>query len=336
MMFYYRDDIFTQLGLTVPTTWDEYAATARALHTADPSKFLGTFSANDAGWFAGLVAAGAGRVVVDRRRRLERRHRRGAHPAGRRLLGRPRRGGRHRQQADVHPRVERGPERRHAGRLARRRVGPGCADAATPPTPPDSGRPRRCRTGARMSRTATGAARRPAVTSQSKNVDAAVEFATWLNTDPEAVQALVTETGIYPASTAGRGIRAHRGAGVLHQPARLLRRRRRGRPGRRAVPVRPERERHVQRLQRRVREGRRGQVAPGVPRRRRRDAADHRRRPGDERLHRRRSSAAPARSSQRRGAYRDPSPGLDTPARAGYSTGRPANARTETNHHEPT
>ena len=54
MMFYYRDDIFTQLGLTVPTTWDEYAATARALHTADPSKYLGTFSSNDAGWFAGL------------------------------------------------------------------------------------------------------------------------------------------------------------------------------------------------------------------------------------------------------------------------------------------
>ena len=55
MMFYYRDDIFQQLGLSVPTTWDEYAEVARALHTADPSKFLGTFSANDAGWFAGLA-----------------------------------------------------------------------------------------------------------------------------------------------------------------------------------------------------------------------------------------------------------------------------------------
>ena len=55
MMFYYRDDIFQQLGLSVPTTWDEYAEVARAVHTADPSKFLGTFSANDAGWFAGLA-----------------------------------------------------------------------------------------------------------------------------------------------------------------------------------------------------------------------------------------------------------------------------------------
>jgi multiple sugar transport system substrate-binding protein len=41
------------------------------------------------------------------------------------------------------------------------------------------------------------------VTTQSKNADAATKFATWLNTDPEAVQALVKETGIYPADNAG-------------------------------------------------------------------------------------------------------------------------------------
>ncbi|MBD7981592.1 MULTISPECIES: ABC transporter substrate-binding protein [Oerskovia] len=54
MQFYYRADIFEQLGLTVPTTWDEYAATAAALQAADPTKYLGTFSATDAGWFTGL------------------------------------------------------------------------------------------------------------------------------------------------------------------------------------------------------------------------------------------------------------------------------------------
>jgi multiple sugar transport system substrate-binding protein len=55
MMFFYRADILDSLGLDVPTTWDEYADVARAVHAADPNNFLGTFSANDAGWFSGMV-----------------------------------------------------------------------------------------------------------------------------------------------------------------------------------------------------------------------------------------------------------------------------------------
>lgn len=55
MQFYYRADIFEEMGLEVPTTWDEYADVAEQLHTADPSKFLGTFSATDAGSFTGLA-----------------------------------------------------------------------------------------------------------------------------------------------------------------------------------------------------------------------------------------------------------------------------------------
>lgn len=55
MQFYYRADIFEEMGLEVPTTWDEYADVAEQLHTADPTKFLGTFSATDAGSFTGLA-----------------------------------------------------------------------------------------------------------------------------------------------------------------------------------------------------------------------------------------------------------------------------------------
>ncbi len=66
MQFYYRADIFEQLGLQVPTTWDEYADVAAQLHAADPSKYLGTFSANDAGWFTGLAQqAGASWWGID-------------------------------------------------------------------------------------------------------------------------------------------------------------------------------------------------------------------------------------------------------------------------------
>lgn len=54
MMFYYRKDIFDQYGLSAPKTWDEYAQDARTIHQADPTKFLGTFSSGDPGWFAGL------------------------------------------------------------------------------------------------------------------------------------------------------------------------------------------------------------------------------------------------------------------------------------------
>ena len=54
MMFFYRSDVFAKLGITVPTTWDQYADAARKIHKADPKKYLGTFSANDPGWFAGL------------------------------------------------------------------------------------------------------------------------------------------------------------------------------------------------------------------------------------------------------------------------------------------
>ncbi|QJW38716.1 ABC transporter substrate-binding protein [Cellulosimicrobium protaetiae] len=66
MQFYYRADVFEELGLAVPTTWEEYADAARAIHAADPSRYLGTFSANDAGWFTGLAQqAGASWWAVD-------------------------------------------------------------------------------------------------------------------------------------------------------------------------------------------------------------------------------------------------------------------------------
>ncbi|MCA2211888.1 ABC transporter substrate-binding protein [Jidongwangia harbinensis] len=66
MMLYYRADLFSRYGLTVPQTWDEFAQTARTLRRKDPKKFLTTFSANDPGWFAGLAQqAGASWWAVD-------------------------------------------------------------------------------------------------------------------------------------------------------------------------------------------------------------------------------------------------------------------------------
>jgi multiple sugar transport system substrate-binding protein len=55
MVFFYRKDIFDQLGLKPPTTWAEYAAAAATIHQANAKQFIGNFTAVDAGWFAGLA-----------------------------------------------------------------------------------------------------------------------------------------------------------------------------------------------------------------------------------------------------------------------------------------
>ncbi|MGI5500076.1 ABC transporter substrate-binding protein [Lentzea sp. CA-135723] len=54
MGLFYRTDVFTQYGLTVPKTWDEYREQAAKLHAADPSRYLATFATNEAGQWAGL------------------------------------------------------------------------------------------------------------------------------------------------------------------------------------------------------------------------------------------------------------------------------------------
>ncbi|HEV7956542.1 MAG TPA: extracellular solute-binding protein [Marisediminicola sp.] len=202
MMFFYREDIFNELGLTVPTTWDEYAETARAVRAADPTKFLGTFSANDAGWFTGLSQqAGASWWGIDGE----------AWTVG----------------VDEEPTqkvaefwgglVEEGvidntpmytPEW-NAGLNDGSRIawtgavwGPGVLGGNAPdtaglwkvaPLPQwDASTPATGNWGG----SSTG------VTTQSEHPEEALEFITWLNTDPEAVAALVETSGIYPADTA--------------------------------------------------------------------------------------------------------------------------------------
>jgi multiple sugar transport system substrate-binding protein len=200
MMFYYRDDIFQQLGLSVPTTWDEYAEVARALHTADPTKFLGTFSANDAGWFAGLsqqakaewwsIDGDAWGVGIDEEPTQQVADYWGGLVEEGVIDNKPM------YTPEWNAGLNDGTQVGWLGAV----WGPGvlsgsAADtaglwkAATLPTWGDD-----------ISNGNWGGSS-TAVTTQSDNVEAAVEFATWLNTDPDAIEALVRETGIYPAST---------------------------------------------------------------------------------------------------------------------------------------
>ncbi|TDO47328.1 multiple sugar transport system substrate-binding protein [Kribbella sp. VKM Ac-2527] len=51
----YREDIFAKHGITVPKTWDEFAAAARKLHAADPKVSMTNLASNQNGVWMGLL-----------------------------------------------------------------------------------------------------------------------------------------------------------------------------------------------------------------------------------------------------------------------------------------
>jgi multiple sugar transport system substrate-binding protein len=55
VVLYYRADLFARYGITVPTTWAEYAADAQTVREKDPSAVLGTLSPDDGGMFQALA-----------------------------------------------------------------------------------------------------------------------------------------------------------------------------------------------------------------------------------------------------------------------------------------
>jgi multiple sugar transport system substrate-binding protein len=55
MMFFYRKDILTDLGIEAPATWEEFEAAAKAVRAADPGKYLAHFPSSDPGLFAALT-----------------------------------------------------------------------------------------------------------------------------------------------------------------------------------------------------------------------------------------------------------------------------------------
>jgi multiple sugar transport system substrate-binding protein len=55
LMLYYRTDIFSSYGLAVPTTWAQYASEAATLRQKAPGVYMTNFDAADPGWFSGLA-----------------------------------------------------------------------------------------------------------------------------------------------------------------------------------------------------------------------------------------------------------------------------------------
>jgi multiple sugar transport system substrate-binding protein len=54
LALYYRADLFQKYHLPVPTTWAQYADDAAKLHAADPNAYITDFPPRQPGWFTGL------------------------------------------------------------------------------------------------------------------------------------------------------------------------------------------------------------------------------------------------------------------------------------------
>jgi multiple sugar transport system substrate-binding protein len=201
MMFFYRADILAERGIAVPTTWDEYRAAAEAVHAADPSQFLGTFSASDAGSFAGLAQqAGASWWSID------------GEAWGVGIAEEPTEEvasywGDLVESGAIDNKPMYTPEW-NQGLNDGTQVGwisavwaPSVLASNAPDTAGKWAAAQLPQWDASSPTTGTWGGSTTAVTTQSEHKEEAVEFATWLNTDPEAVKALADISNVYPAAT---------------------------------------------------------------------------------------------------------------------------------------
>jgi multiple sugar transport system substrate-binding protein len=60
MALFYQPAAFTKYKLTVPTTWAQFLADSKKLHSETPNVYLSTFSSEDPGEFAGLAQQAGG------------------------------------------------------------------------------------------------------------------------------------------------------------------------------------------------------------------------------------------------------------------------------------
>lgn len=60
MMLTYRTDVFEELGLDAPSTWEEYAEAAEVIHENDPEAYIASFSTSQFEFFAAHAAQAGG------------------------------------------------------------------------------------------------------------------------------------------------------------------------------------------------------------------------------------------------------------------------------------
>lgn len=207
LAFYYRADLFQQYGLKVPTTWDEFAADARLLKQKDPSKALTTFSSNDSGLFAGLAQQAGAKWWTSSGDTWKV----GISDAATQKVANFW-GGLVKEGA-----IDNQPMYTPAWSKALNdgtQIGwvsavwaPGVFTSSAPATKGKWAMAALPQWNAGDSITGSWGGSATGVTTGAQkagHADAAAQFATWLNTDPTAVNALVKQAGIYPAATSAQ------------------------------------------------------------------------------------------------------------------------------------
>ncbi|MBQ1097306.1 extracellular solute-binding protein [Streptomyces sp. b94] len=204
MMFYYREDLFKKYGLKVPATWDEFAETARELKKAAPDKDLTTFSANDSGLFAGLAQqAGAQWWTTEGDKWKV-----GIDDAATKKVADFWGGLVEEGAVDNQPMYT--PAWNKALNTGKQIAwvsavwAPGTLTTAAPDTKGKWAMAPLPQWSGSENRTGSWGGSSTGVTTDSEHKEAAAEFAEWLNTDGDALSALATEGGIYPASTSAQ------------------------------------------------------------------------------------------------------------------------------------
>ncbi|HEX6675586.1 MAG TPA: sugar ABC transporter substrate-binding protein [Actinomycetes bacterium] len=199
MMLFYRADLFKKLGLEVPKTWDDFAKLARTVHGKDPKRYLTTFSTNDPGWFAGLSQQAGGswwgvsgdtwKVSLNDAATKKVADYWGGLVAG----------GAIDKQPMFTPQWNKA---MNDGTLLAWPSGvwaPGPLASGAAKTKGKWTMAPLPQWSAGEQRTGNWGGSSTGITAKSAHKDAAVQFATWLNTDPDAVADLVKLGGLYPA-----------------------------------------------------------------------------------------------------------------------------------------
>ncbi|WP_182902591.1 ABC transporter substrate-binding protein [Microbispora sp. H10830] len=218
MMLYYRKDLFEKYGIEVPKTWDEYAEAARTVHKKDPKVFLGTFSSKDPGSFAGLaqqagaqwwsISGDAWKVAIDD----EPTKKVASYWGGLVKEG----------VIDGMPYFT--PEWNKAlndGKLLTWPSavwGPGVLSSNAPKAKGKWAIAPLPQWNAGENHSGFWGGSSTAVAAKSPNKAAAATFATWLNTDPQALGLLIKEGAVYPASAKGAALMTEAPGYFSNQP----------------------------------------------------------------------------------------------------------------------
>jgi multiple sugar transport system substrate-binding protein len=204
MMLYYRADLFDQLGLTVPKTWDEFTALARQVRQKDAKRYLATFSSGDPGWFAGLAEqAGANwwtndngtwTVTINDEPTKKMAALWGGLVNDGTLSGKPM------YTPEWNKAMSDGTLLSWPSAV----WGAGVLEGVAPSTKGKWKMVPMPQWDAASPVTGYWGGSATAISAKSSQRAQAEKFVKWLNTDPEAVDALVTQCGVYPAATKGQ------------------------------------------------------------------------------------------------------------------------------------